>query len=136
MESLFLHNDTTLLDDAVTLMINPPPDVTKEWSEGLGYSIRAGITDAQAIPALIRLLNSSNVEHRRIAAETLNRTGPAGRDTLTKALDDSDQKVRYAAVTGLARITGETDAMPSLELFEKNEQHYLNHWRVRMKKKN
>ena len=136
MESLFLHNDISELGNGITMMMNPPADFPEEWIVGLGYSIRAGVTNEQAVPELTRLLRSPNVEHRRIAAETLNRTGATGRGALIKALDDTDQKVRYLAVTGLAKTSGQTEGMPSLELFQKNEQHYLNHWRERMKKKN
>jgi hypothetical protein len=136
MASLFRHNDITLLDEAVDTMLNPSPDVSRNIVGGLGDSIRAGVTDPRAVPALTRLLSSQNPADRRNAAETLNRTGPAGVAALTRALDDSDQRVRYAAVTGLARLTGETDAMPSLELFQKHEQHYLIHWRERIRKKN
>ena len=82
------------------------------------------------------MLAAQRAEVRRDAAETLGRTGPSGVSALTKALDDSDQGVRYAAVTGLAKLTGEIEGMPSLEFFKKNEQRYLDHWRGRMKKNN
>lgn len=134
--SLFRHNDISLLDDFVDTMMNPPQNVPKDLIDGPAASISVGVRDPKAIPALRRLLDSPKAEHRRIAAETLNRTGPAGRDALKKALDDSDQQVRYAAVNGLATITGATDETISLELFQRNEQQYLNHWRERLRKKN
>jgi hypothetical protein len=115
---------------AVDAILNPPPDVPKNLIDGLGYSIQAGVTDPRAAPALARLLNSTDVEKRRIATSALGRThSMEATESLNKALDDKDQQVRYNAVTGLAQITGETDGMPSLEHFQKNEQHYLAHWR-------
>jgi HEAT repeat protein len=133
---LLRHNDTSALDEAVDTLLNPPPDVPKNLVDGLGYSIRAGIKDPQAVPALMRLLGSPEAEKRRIATIALGQThSRAAAASLTKALNDPDQEVRYNAVTGLAQVTGETDGMPSLEFFKQNEQHYLAHWRERMKKK-
>lgn len=136
MAALLRHNDTTMLDEVVDTLLNPPPDVPKNLVDGLGYSIRAGIKDPQAVPALVRLLESPEAEKRRIAITTLGQTrSQAATASLTKALDDPDQEVRYNAVVGLAQVTGETDGMPSLEFFKQNEQRYLTHWRGRMKKK-
>ena len=53
---------------------------------------------------------------------------------LARALDDSDQQVRYSAVAGLAEITGETKWMPSIPLFKEDESPYLAHWHERVSK--
>ena len=136
MAALLRHNDTTVLDQVVDTLLNPPSDVPKYLVDGLGYSIRAGIKDPQAIPALVRLLDSPEAEKRRIAIIALGQTrSQAAAASLTKALDDPDQEVRYNAVVGLAQVTGETDGMPSLEFFKRNEERYLTHWRGRMRKK-
>ena len=136
MAALLRHNDTTVLDQVVDTLLNPPSDVPKYLVDGLGYSIRAGIKDPQAIPALARLLDSPEAEKRRIAIIALGQTrSQAAAAPLTKALDDTDQEVRYNAVIGLAQVTGETEGMPSLEFFKQNEERYLTHWRGRMRKK-
>ena len=136
MASLFRHNDITKINDGVDVLLHRAASLDRSLVDTLRAGIDVGVRDPGAIPALDRLLKSPNPEDRRSAVGALNRMGPGGRALLTKALDDDDQKVRFAAVTGLATVTGETDGMPSLELFQKDELHYLNHWRERMKKKN
>lgn len=134
--SLLRHNDISGLDAAVDMLLNPPADIPNYLIAGLGYSIQAGVTDERAVPALTRLFNSPIVENRKVAVTALGQThSKAASEVLTKALDDTDQQVRYKAVTGLAQVTGETDGMPSLEFFQKSEQGYLKHWREKMKRK-
>ncbi|MGH9823877.1 MAG: HEAT repeat domain-containing protein, partial [Blastocatellia bacterium] len=50
-------------------------------------------------------------------------------DPLTRALYDSDQDVRYYAVSGLSRITGEYSWGPGPDYYKPREDHYLNHWK-------
>jgi hypothetical protein len=50
---------------------------------------------------------------------------------LALALKDTDLKVRYYGVIGLAEITGEKNWRPSEEMFKKNENLYLQHWATR-----
>lgn len=71
------------------------------------------------------------METRRAAAAALRHTGSnAAVDALSSALQDSDREVRYHAVLGLATITGLDEWGPSLELFDREEERYLTHWRA------
>jgi len=82
------------------------------------------------------LLGAGSVEVRRSAAHALrNIADSAGVPALVRALDDPDRDVRYYAVTGLAKITGQDDWLPSLPLFESEEQKYVAHWREWAKKR-
>jgi len=67
---------------------------------------------------------------RRAAAAALRHTQADGAiGPLSMALEDSDREVRYQAVLGLATITGQNEWSPTLDQFEREEQHYLSYWR-------
>lgn len=95
----------------------------------LGHAIR-DIKAQEAIPALTRLVESSDAEIRRGAANALRNTGTeAAIEPLTKALYDEDWEVRWVAVMGLAGITGQDRWYPAHDEFKRNEQLYLEHWK-------
>ena len=99
------------------------------------------IKDQAAIPALCRLIKSSDAQTRRDAAGALRHIGTeAIIAPLSQALYDDDWEVRCMAVMGLAGVAGDDDDddqswYPSLETFKEDEQRYLDHWREWVKKK-
>lgn len=132
--ALLRRNDITTLDMVVKSLLEPSQDINDSVRADVIFSLDR-IKDSRAIPALVRLVTAGDVETRRRAAAALRHTGsPDAKAALAKALDDSDQDVRYSAVTGLAEITGETQGMPSIEVFKQNESPYLAHWHVRVSK--
>ena len=98
----------------------------------LGY-----IKDPAAIPALTRLSEVADVKTRRGAVSGLRNVGTeATVEPLSKALYDSDWEVRWVAVMGLAGIIDEGGSWyPAYDEFRRNEQHYLNHWRERVRRR-
>src|SRR5947209_7455053 len=129
MAALLWQNDIASLGAAVEILLNPPPTAEKWRLMNLAASVE-GIKDPAVIPLLTRLLAAREVSVRRSAASALRHTGAnAALQPLVTALKDSDREVRYQAVIGLAEITGESQWGPSIDLFQRNEQRYLTHWR-------
>ena len=127
--TLLQHNDLFALGIAKQLLLNPPTNIAPYPLAKLALALE-GIKDSRAVPVLSRLLDSDKVEVRRSAANALGNIGESiGIAPLTRALNDSDFDVRYYAVLGLARITGQDEWGPALPLFEKDEKRYLTHWR-------
>ena len=91
------------------------------------------IKDPAAIPSLIHLMASPDVEIRRGAAQALcNISLAATIDPLIEGLDDSDVEVQYYSVIGLAKISGKpyNGWYPGRGIFGQNTQYYLNHWKA------
>ena len=132
--ALLRRNDISTLDMVAKSLIEPSSDINESVREDV-VSALDRVKDPRAIPALAHLLAAGDVQTRRSAAAALRHTGsPEATGALARALDDSDQQVRYSAVTGLAEITGETQGMPSIEVFTNNESPYLAHWHGRVSK--
>ena len=132
--ALLRRNDISTLDMVVKSLLEPSQDINDSVRGDVVFALDR-IKDPRAIPALARLLTEGDVQIRRQAAAALRHTGSSEAiGALARALDDSDQQVRYSAVTGLAEITGETQGMPSIEAFNKNESYYLAHWHGRVSK--
>ena len=132
--ALLRRNDISTLDMVAKSLLEPSEDIS---DPGRGDAVFAldGITDPRAIPTLSHLLSKGDVEIRRRAAVALRHTHSSEAiGALARALDDSDQQVRYSAVAGLAEITGETKWMPSIPLFKEDESPYLAHWHERVSK--
>jgi len=129
--ALLNRNDISALDMVTKSLAESSQDVNDSVREDVIYALD-GIKDPKAAPALARLLTMSDVRIRCGAAAALRHTdSPEAASALAGALDDNDQQVRYSAVAGLAEFTGEREGMPSIELFKKNERHYLTHWHER-----
>jgi HEAT repeat protein len=69
------------------------------------------------------------MQTRRSSAAALRQMHTAAAiGPLLTALKDSDHGVKYQAVIGLAELTGQYEWGPSVELFLKDEHHYVAHW--------
>ena len=109
-------------------VVGPVPG-TENLTASLGATI-SGVKDPKAVPLLLPLLSSTDVNVRRGAAGALanipdlRALGPLG-----EALYDPDHDVRYYAVVGLGKITGQNQWTPSIATFNRNEKKLLEHWR-------
>lgn len=129
LAALLRNNDSSFLGVAVDILLNPPPAYEKPLLTNLAVSI-TGITNPKSIPLLSRLLTARDVAPRRAAAYALRHVGGGGAIApLSNALNDEDRDVRYQAVMGLAEISGDYQWGPSIDLFQRDEQLYLNHWK-------
>lgn len=128
--ALLRRNDISTLNMVEDALLHSLPKIPGELLTKLAFALYDGVRDSQAIPALTRLLRAPDVQTRRGAAAALRHTGAEEAiEPLTMALEDSDPRVRYNAVLGLAIITGQSNWGPSIDLFERDEQHYLTYWR-------
>lgn len=92
-------------------------------------AIAIGVRNPKAISSLEPLLSSTDATVRRAAMEALWHIGDAAADRLLiVGLRDSDQEVRYYAIRALADIHHQPGWGPSVGLFEKDEQLFINHW--------
>ncbi len=128
--ALLWRNEISAMNEAVDLLLSPPHGAEQYLVASLAASIE-GVSDQDAIVFLKRLRSSRQPYVRRATAAALRRTGAAGAiQPLLLLLSDSDQQVRYQAVLGLAEITGQHDWAPAIDLFQRDEQPYLEHWKL------
>jgi HEAT repeats len=129
ISALLRRDDISMLDEVEKLVPIPPDPSVQNLTAELGFAVGT-IKDGKAVPSLIRLLWSKDVNIRRGAAEALrNMHDPKAVKPLSRALFDSDQQVRYYAVVGLGETTGQNEWTPSIANFDKNEKKFLDHWR-------
>lgn len=127
--ALLRRNNISKLGAAEKILLYPPKGIDSYLIVNLAHALTK-IRNPKAIPALARLLESSNTVVRQSSAYAIRHTGgDAAIKPLTKALYDSDRDVRYQAVMGLAVITEQYSWGPALDGYESNEQHYLTYWR-------
>jgi hypothetical protein len=129
LAALLKRNDISELNVVEDILLRQPPNIEQYLKGNLAAALD-GIKDSRAIPALTDLLAASEVVVRQRAAAALRHMGAVGAiGPLIIALKDSDRRVRYEAVVGLAEITAQYEWAPSIEVFQKDEQRYLTHWR-------
>lgn len=128
--ALLWRNDISAFSSAVAVLLNPPAGADKVLLRRLAASVE-GVSDAAAVPLLNRLIRARDAFLRRAAASALRHTAvDAAINPLLAVLNDPDREVRYQAVIGLAELTGQYDWAPSIDLFQRDEQAYLSHWRT------
>jgi len=129
LAALLRRNDISQLNVVEDILLRQPPNVEQYLKGNLAAALE-GIKDSRAIPALTNLLAASKPLVRQRAAATLRHMGVA--DVIAPliiALNDSDRQVRYEAVVGLAEITEDYQWGPSIDLFQRDEQRYVTHWK-------
>jgi hypothetical protein len=127
--ALVNRNDLQTLAIAEQILLNPPAGPDQYLLDNISAALE-GIKDPQAIPALQRLLRSSNTRTRLGAVSALRQMHTVEAvDGLVIALGDTNRDVRYEAVIGLAELTGQNEWAPSIGTFEQEEQRYLDHWK-------
>jgi hypothetical protein len=147
--ALSVLEDTLMSESPVTGAVLPTTDHTPSEGNGVhvagfgsvgplnfGNSV-ASVKNPAAVPILIHLMASPNRGTREGAAAALRHiASPAATDALIKGLDDSDEKVRYLCVTGLAAVTHQHKWYVATSLFEDDEAYYIDHWKRWAKSRN
>src|SRR5207248_11756470 len=130
LAALLRRGDISVLDTAEEVLSHPTPKVEKYLRRNVAVSVE-GIRDPRAITTLGRLLAAPDVETRRSSAGALRHMhSTAAIEALLVALENRDSGVRYQGVLGLAELSGQQNEwVPSIELFQKDEQHYLAYWK-------
>jgi hypothetical protein len=129
ISALLNRNDIETLAIAERTFLNPPVGTESYLLDNISAALE-GIKDPQAIPALQRLLRSSNSRTRWGAASALRQMRVMEAvEGLVIALGDNNRDVRYEGVIGLAEFTGQYDWAPDTETFASDEQKYLDHWK-------
>jgi hypothetical protein len=124
------RNQVTALPEAIRLLSRQDSSVPAYLLPNLDYAIRDGISAKEALPWLISLLRSGNVEDRRAAASALkNIDSSETLGPLKKAVFDTDLDVQYYAVMGLANISGDKEWLPNAEVFRSEHPKYIGYWR-------
>ena len=133
--ALLAVDDLSAMPIAEAALLSPNPGVPAELLHNLRVGISEGSGDAAAIPALIRLLSSSDSQTRRAASYALRRSASLSAiPPLATSLDDSDVEVQHNAVMGLAAIAGDKEWGPSLPEFVSRKELYIDYlkaWRIR-----
>jgi hypothetical protein len=85
---------------------------------------------AGALSHLAALMSSADLPLARAAATALRQLrDPVATPDLIRALDHSDQQVRYQAVMGLAELHPEANLGPSFERYTVTESEVLEQWK-------
>jgi FOG: HEAT repeat len=130
MAMLLSWNDLSVLPEVVSILMSDQKEVTIEQRRKLTVSIPYGITDPKAIPLLSELADAADPLSRASALEALGQINdPRVLDPLARGLDDKDQRVRYHAVRGLAKVTGDEIWFGGWESYIKEEKRLLEYWR-------
>lgn len=129
ISALLNRADIETLAIAERTLLNPPSGTEPYLLDNISAALE-GIKDPRAIPALQRLLRSSNTRTRWGAVSALRQMRVMEAvEGLVIALGDNDRDVRYEGVMGLAELTGQNQWAPSIGKFESDEQRYLDHWK-------
>jgi HEAT repeats len=112
------------------ILINPQPGLAFAVSM-LANAIEGHLKSPKAVPTLAALLGSGNVAVRRAAAAVLGDIAtPDVVEPLAKiALNDSDERVGFLAVRGLALATSAAKA-PTTATFRQQPDKILQFWRT------
>ena len=89
--------------------------------------------DGPVLNSLHSLLSSSKVELRRAAVHSLRGIcDPSSAKFLVDALSDSDRKIQYDALQGLAALENfpAENPAPDTSAFNANPAKYLESWKV------
>ena len=128
--ALLKRGDITVLEYAVINLLTPPQSIDRNQLLRLVLSIETGIHDPNSLPQLVRLLKMKEAQFRRPIAQAIRLTqSQSAIDPLSTLLEDTDLEIRYVAVIGLAEITGQYEWGPAQDLFQNNEQRYLDFWK-------
>jgi hypothetical protein len=117
------------LSSVQPILVNPQPDMTFSVSM-LANAIEGHLESSQAVPMLAALLRSTQVAVRRAAASVLGNIATANVvEPLARfALNDTDERVGFLAVRGLALATSAAK-VPSTATFRQQPDEIIQFWR-------
>lgn len=126
--ALVARNDLTGLAPVASALLHSR-GLSKYMVSVLAGSL-TGLRDPRSVPALSKLIKSSNGATRRGAVVGLRQShSTAALAPLSQALNDADVWIRYDAVAGMGEITGQDKWTPAVGEFLQNQEKYLAHWR-------
>jgi HEAT repeat protein len=113
-----------------SVLLNPQPGLAFSVSM-LANAIEGHLNSPKAVPMLAALLGSGNIAVRRAAAAVLGdiATPDVVEPLATVALNDSDERVGFLAVRGLALATSAAKA-PTTTAFRQRPDEILQFWRT------
>jgi hypothetical protein len=127
---LLRFNDASGLRIVKQLFLNNRALMIDSFDEAILGAAMGHLKDPGAIPDLELLQGVPSVAIRRGVAGALRGTRSSkALSGLARGLDDTDSKVRYLAVVGLAEITGDSAFRPTEARFKSDEARFLGHWR-------
>ena len=111
------------------ILVDPPPDLAFA-ADRLANAIESHLKAPEAVPTLAAMLGSKEVDVRRAAAAVLRdiATPDVVPPLARLALNDSDERVRFLAVRGLAAATHVTRAL-TLATFDRQKDQLMQFWR-------
>jgi hypothetical protein len=111
------------------ILVNPQPGQALSVTM-LANAIEGHLKSPQAVPTLVALLGSTQVAVRQAAASVLGdiATPNVVAPLVKVALNDSDERVGFLAVRGLAAATGAAKA-PTTAVFRQQPDEILQFWR-------
>jgi hypothetical protein len=117
------------LASATPILMNPEPALTSAATM-LANALESHLKTPQAVPTLATLLGSGNVAVRRAAAAVLSDIATPGviAPLAKVGLNDSDERVRFLAVRGLAAATGAGEPATTAT-FRRQPDQILQFWR-------
>jgi hypothetical protein len=128
--ALLSLGNITHLNEAASALLRPDGSLPDYVLHNLRVGIYTGVHQPETIPLLADLLKSPDVATRRAAIMAIVRADTkAAIEPLKSSLDDPDQTVRFTCVLGLAKVTGERDWIPNMDMFRADEATYLSHWK-------
>ena len=128
--ALLARGNIVGLQAAESALLSKSPDLPDYVLHNLRVGISEGVTQEEALPVLTNLLEAGEVETRRAAITAIMHVGTKKTvPPLKYALADPDREVRFDAVLGLARVTGQKNWQLNMDMFIENEAKYLTHWR-------
>ena len=126
---LISRNDLSQLPDVSGVLLSDTLSETQK--DLLLFTIGRDLKSERALPALVRLLQSSDPKVRVASTQALWHTASPSSISiaaLAQALNDKNPEVRYYAIRGLADATGEQQWGPGPAEYEAHEAKYRQHW--------
>jgi len=130
VSQLAVKGDVNAILIAQSILLAPPPSLTDRVIVNLQIGIRDGARTSATAPEVAKLLRVNDKATREAAANALSHVvSDSIIEPLRQALSDPDRDVRYFAVVGLAKVTGQKEHLPNGLDFRSNEDKFTNYWR-------
>ena len=127
---LLLAGDLVGLRFAEPILLADSSAASANELHNLRYGLSQGRWSDSTTSGLTKLLRSSVPANRRAAALALAEMGSATAiPLLAEALADGDEEVRFEAVRGLAKATGEYSQSTSPTASASDQQKYIDYWK-------
>jgi hypothetical protein len=128
---LLAFKDKRAFPNVVDFLLDPPDNVNLH-AQYMGILSALGSLGTPSLASgVVPLLSASSVGVRREAIYALRIMGnPDSIPALANELWDEDSDIQYCAIMALADITGKHEWGPTVDIFKKDPEGYLNKWRT------